>query len=123
MKKIILLFAFLSALLIQSCAKQPIDSDKEYYIGSWKQAKPDPEAVYELEINADGTGKYAAVKPGSTVNVAGNVYFKGRSEFTIGGKIIKKKIKVNRAPVRIVESLNPYKFHYEATFNGIEFKR
>jgi hypothetical protein len=123
MKKIIHLVLLLTSFLFPSCAKQAITSDKEYYIGEWKQAKKDPEAVYELEINADGTGKYASVKPGSTVNVAGNVYFKGRSEFTIGGKIIKKKFKVNRAPVRIVESLKPYKFHYEATFNDIEFKR
>lgn len=123
MKKALKLALLVLTVIITSCAKQPITSDRENYIGVWEQAKKIPDEEYALEINADGTGRYAAVKPGSTLQVAGNVYFKGRSEFTIGGKIIKKKIKVNRAPVRIVESLKPYKYHYEATFNGIDFKR
>ncbi len=109
--------------LFFSCAKEEIPGDKRNYIGDWEPKSKDPEVVRVLQINEDGTGFYSVTKPGSKLEVKGNVYFRGDNEFTIGGKIIKKKIKVDKRPTRVVESINPYKFHFEATFDGAEYKR
>ena len=122
MKRLVyILIPFL--FLLSSCAKEEIPSDKRNFIGDWEPKSKDPEAIYILQINEDGTGFYSVTKPGSKLEVKGNVYFRGDNEFTIGGKIIKKKIKEDKRPFKIVESITPYKFHFEATFNGTEYKR
>lgn len=123
MKSFLKLVILPAAVFMQFCAKQPIPGDREKYTGNWRQTVTDPSEVYEIDINANGTGRHSVVKPGSTVEFKGNVYFTDFSEFTIGGKIIKKKVKADRIPVKIVESTKPYKFHYEATFNGIEYTK
>lgn len=119
MKKTGLVLA--AALLVASCAKEAVDSDKQGFVGLWDPKVKDPDQQSEIEITADGRGHYLMVKPGSTVEFKGNVYFQGTTQFTIGGKVIKKKIKVNTYPYKIVESIKPYKYHYEAKFNGIEY--
>lgn len=107
-----------------ACKKAtPIPSDKEYYIGLWKPEKPNAGETIELQINADGTGRYATSKKGKQVTYEGNVYFQGGDDFAIGGKLIKKKIEVSRPPAKIIESLTPLVFHFEATFDDVRFRR
>lgn len=114
--------AFLMLLLF-GCAKQEITSDKANFVGVWTPVSPNPDNVLEITINQDGTGRYFHAKPGTQVEFRGNVYFQGFSQLTIGGKIIKKKIKINKPATKVVESLKPYKYHYEAQFDGINYTR
>ncbi len=122
MKKIIILLFCFIAFIIGSCAKEPIPDDKAKFIGQWRQIEKG-DATYEIDINEDATGKYGSYESGKTVEFAGYVKFQGSTQFTIGGKLIKKKISVDKAPQKIVESLQPYVFRYEATFNGVKFKK
>jgi hypothetical protein len=121
MKKITLIL--LTALCVAACKKEPLPGDKSLYSGMWMPKTASEDVVYELEILPDGTGRYHHVKPGLTVDVSGNVYFQNSNQFTIGGRVIRKKFKVDEPPVRIVESLKPYKYRVETTINGVTYLR
>lgn len=124
MKTARLLMMACALFFAAACNKtEPIPSDKEKYIGLWQPVKPDPEAKTEILINADGTGRYTTVKKAKQVEYTGNVYFRGANDFSIGGKLIKKKIRVNRPPVKIIDNLTPLEFHWEAEFNDVQFTR
>jgi hypothetical protein len=110
-------------LLLAGCAKQEITGEKQSFVGLWEEAEKSEDSKYEIEIQQDGLGRYSETSPGSSKEFKGYVYFKSANVFTIGGKLIKKKINVDKWPRRVVESMTPYKYHYEATFNGIRYIR
>src|SRR5687767_7847568 len=121
MKKVMLIM--LAALCLTACKKEPLPGDKALLAGYWLPKEQSAESVYELEILPDGQGRYHHSKPGLTVDVSGNVYFQSSNQFTIGGRILRKKFKIDRHPVKIIESLKPYKYHVETTINGMEYLR
>jgi hypothetical protein len=125
MKKHILFIAVTAVigLAMTGCGKEPLQSDKLSYVGIWTPKEENPDHTIEVMIKEDGTGSYAESKPGFSKTASGNVYFKSARVFTIGGRILKLKVHVDRFPYRVVESEKPYKYHYEATFNGVEVKR
>lgn len=121
MKKIALFL--LCVMTLTACKKEPLPGDKLLFAGLWLPKTPVEGEIYELEILPNGSGRYHQEKPGSTLDAQGNVYFKSANLFTIGGRIIKKKFKVDKPPVKIIESMQPFKFRVEMTVNGVEYLR
>lgn len=112
-----------AALLLAACGKEALQSNQLTYAGDWKPKEESTDHQLEITIKPDGTGTYAESKPGFSKTASGNVYFKSAREFTIGGKLFHFKIHIDKFPYRIVDTIKPYKYHYEATFNGVEMRR
>ncbi len=111
----------LCALAFYSC-KKDIPSDKLGYIGNWECTSCSFDETKVLNIKNDGIGKYESVELGRSFSISGYVKFDG-NDFRIGGAVIKKKLKTNQYPSKIVLSLNPYKVKWVATFNGYDYKK
>ena len=121
MKKTINIILVFFCLASVSC-KKDIPSDKTNYIGTWECISCDADETKSIVINNNGTGKYESLKPGSTMQMGGNVKFDG-NDFRIGGAVIKKKFTTNVYPKKEVITLKPYAYKWLATFNGDEYKK
>src|SRR4051812_36814046 len=93
-------------LVLGAACKKDIPSDKLSYIGTWKCTSCVTE-IKTIIIKSGGTGSYESIEPGKQVKFAGNVRFDG-SLLKIGGAVIKKKLRIDKAPFKEILSLQPY---------------
>jgi hypothetical protein len=117
MKKIIIVF--LSAFLF-ACGKEDIPTINLKYIGEWRYE--DYGKKYYLNIKDDATAEYDERSAGAYKNITGYIFFDG-NDFKIGTRRINKKFKTNQSPKKVITSMNPYKYYYTATFNGIVYTK
>ncbi|MGZ3901484.1 MAG: hypothetical protein ACXVNM_02800 [Bacteroidia bacterium] len=107
-------------LAVTACKKGEVPGNDSQYVGEWTNKTLEDQ--YVLTIKEDGTAKYGEYHLGSYKEISGYIYFDGY-DFKIGTYRINKKFKANQPPKRVTTSVNPYKYYYIATFNGIDYKK
>lgn len=110
---------FLLLVLLASC-KKDIPSDRLSFIGTWECTSCGFSQEKTIIIKSDGMGSYESIEPGKQVKFAGHVRFDG-SLLKIGGAVIKKKLKIDKAPFKEIISLQPYVYQWTAKIDGSEY--
>lgn len=106
--------------IIISCKKGEVPGNMGHYVGVWDS--PGYDASYEIVIKQDGTAEYRESTLFSKKEITGYIYFDGY-DFKIGARRINKKFKADNPPKRVTLSVQPYKYKYVATFNGVEYTK
>ncbi len=126
MKKFSLISVFFVIFFITNCQKGEIPNNNEKYIGTWRDINNTRTDTRILIINPDAKAEFSENSTSGisykSSSIKGYIYFEGY-DFRIGSKHIGKKFKANQPPKRVTITINPYKYYYIATFNGVGYKK